>query len=273
MPFGGETAESYYDEGLTASMKGDLGQAIAHFERAIQLDNSYAAAYHQLGKCYLRLGKAKKAAAFLEQVVSAKPDQIPPRVDLGYALLDLNRTQEARRIFIEVTAVKQDNGRAQLGLAYCAFHEGNWNEALTQAQEAVNVGGANFAALFLLGRAAQLAGFPEVSVEHLNRADALLEKSVETSPEQPEGYYLRGELHFVQGEFGKALDNYRAAEDRAQAGQHYAAYGEHFDRLDIVAKRGLCLQRMGQLDGAREAGEQILKVNPEHKIGQALKEG
>ena len=42
MAFGGETADSYYDEGLTASMKGDLRGAIAHFEKAIQLDNSMA---------------------------------------------------------------------------------------------------------------------------------------------------------------------------------------------------------------------------------------
>jgi len=272
MAFGGETAESYYDEGLTASMKGAIPQAIAHFERAIQLDNSFASAYHQLGKCYLRLGNPKKAMAFLEQVVAAKPKQVPARVDLAYALLDLKRTEEARNAFASVTAEKPDNGRAQLGLAYCAFHEGQWDSAATLAQTAVNVGGANFAALFLLGRATRLAGWPDMAVEHFKRADVLLEKSIETSPDQPEGYYLRGELHFVQEEFVKALDNYRAAEDRAEPEQHYAAYGEHFGRIDILAKRGLCLQRLGRVEAAQKAGAQILQIDPENKIGQALGE-
>ena len=35
MVFGGETADSYYDEGVTASMKGDVAQAVRHFKKAL----------------------------------------------------------------------------------------------------------------------------------------------------------------------------------------------------------------------------------------------
>ena len=59
--FGGDNAESYYDDGLTASMKGDLERAITCFEKAIHLDRSLAAAYHQIAKCYLRLGLGRRA--------------------------------------------------------------------------------------------------------------------------------------------------------------------------------------------------------------------
>ncbi|MCH7909739.1 MAG: hypothetical protein IIB38_08995, partial [Candidatus Hydrogenedentes bacterium] len=61
MAFGGETADSYYDEGLTASIHGDLAAAASHFEKAIHLDNSMGPAYHQLGKCYTRMGRSKAA--------------------------------------------------------------------------------------------------------------------------------------------------------------------------------------------------------------------
>ncbi|HNT87522.1 MAG TPA: tetratricopeptide repeat protein, partial [Candidatus Hydrogenedentes bacterium] len=61
MAFGGESAESYYDEGLTAAMKGDVEQAIALFKQAVQLDSSFLAAFHQLARCYLRTGQSEKA--------------------------------------------------------------------------------------------------------------------------------------------------------------------------------------------------------------------
>jgi tetratricopeptide (TPR) repeat protein len=273
MVFGGDNPESYYDEGLTASMKGDVGQAIQFFERAIQLDRSFFSAYHQLGKCYARLGQPGKAIDLLRQVVAVKPRLLPVRVDLAYALLDLGRTEEARQIFSDVVAVKPDNARAQLGMALCAFHAGNWDLAVTLAQQAMSIGGGSFAAFYLLGRASRLAGFMEASAENFHRADALLEKSIETSPDQPEAYYLRGEIHWHAGEITKAFDFYQAADNRARPDEHYVAYGEHFTKMDILAKRGLCLQRMGQPDSARRVGEELLKLDPNHKIGQLLKGG
>ncbi len=44
MAFGGDDAESYYDEGLTASMRGDLVRAVQNFEKTIHLYNTMAAA-------------------------------------------------------------------------------------------------------------------------------------------------------------------------------------------------------------------------------------
>lgn len=270
MAFGGETADSYYDEGLTASMKGDLRGAIAHFEKAIQLDNSMATAYHQLGKCYHRMGKVKKAVAFLSQVTQKKPDQIPPKIDLGYALLSLGRTADARAAFSEVTDRKPDNTRALLGLGQCAFQEGQWDAAMSIAQQVIAQTGANFAAYYLMCRAARLAGMLEFAIEAYRKADTLIEKTIETTPDSPEGYYLRGELNFAQEDLPRALEAYRAAEDRVHPEKSYLAYGEHFGRLDIIAKRGLCLQRLGREDAAREAGELILKADPEHRVGQLL---
>jgi len=273
MAFGGESADSYYDEGLTASMKGDLKAAIAHFERAIQLDNTMATAYHQIGKCYHRMGKSKKAVTFLAQVSQKKPDQLPPKIDLGYALLSLGNTAEARKAFSDVTDRKPDNNRALLGLGLCAFHEGQWDAAMSIAQQVVAQSGANFAAYFLLCRSARLADLVEASIDAYQKADRLIEKTIETTPDSPEGYYLRGELNFAHEDIARALDAYRAAEDRVHPEKSYLAYGEHFSRLDIIAKRGLCLQRLGREDAAREAGELILGIDPDHRLGRLLAHG
>ena len=49
MLFGGETAQSYYEEGLTAAMKGDLPLALARFRRALELDVQLHNARYQIG--------------------------------------------------------------------------------------------------------------------------------------------------------------------------------------------------------------------------------
>lgn len=272
MPFGGETAESYYDDGLTASMKGEVARAVQCFERAIQLDGAFLAAYHHLGKCYMRIGETERAVKLLEQVVARKPKQIPPRLDLGYALLGAGRADQARQQFAHIMAAEPANPRALLGLAHVCFHEADWGNAVAHAGAALEHGGSNFGALFILGRAAKLADCAELAEQSLKQAEALMEKSVELNPDQPEGYYLGGEVCFAQERYQAALEHYRAAEDRCGADTIHSAFGENFSRTDILAKQGLCHQRLGRIDRARELGKAIVAADPNHKLGQALKD-
>ena len=91
MLFGGETAQSYYEEGLTASMKGDLDKAIRYFQRACELDAGLHNARHQIGRCLLRQGNAEAALPLLRAVSQKLPASTAPVLDTGYALLQLGR--------------------------------------------------------------------------------------------------------------------------------------------------------------------------------------
>ncbi|MCL4216965.1 MAG: tetratricopeptide repeat protein [Candidatus Hydrogenedentes bacterium] len=270
MAFGGENAESYYDDGLTLAMKGELTKALQCFEKAIRLDRKYLAAYHQLGKTYARLGDYDKAVHLLHEVLNRKPNLVPARLDYGYALLGAGRPQEARQQFEQLTTLDPANTRANLALGHALFHLKDWNGAMAQAQSALQESGNNLSALFLQGRAASLAGNQQLSGEALERADKLIEKSSELTPDQPENHYLRGEVAFARDQFGSALEHYRAAEDRAREGQFYGAFGENFTLASILGKQGLCYQRLGKHDRAREIGVNIVKRWPDDALGQAL---
>ena len=71
--------------------------------------------------------------------------------------------------------------------------------------------------------------------------------------------------------FTKALELYRKAEDRIKPGHLYVAYGESFGLVDVLAKQGLCYQRLENTDRAREIGEHIQRLSPDHPIGKALR--
>lgn len=270
MLFGGENADSYHDEGLTAMMKGDLDRAIQFFSKATQMDKTHLGAFQQLGRCYLRLGQAQRAIDILSQVLSHKPTLVPARVDLGYALIALGNLDAAQEQFRAVLTAQTENWRAHLGLAQMCFSQGKYDNAVTLASAARSLGGATFATLFLLGRAAKRAGNAMLAEEALNGALALIDKSVELTPDSPEGYFLRGEVCFAQERYGPAIEHYRTAEDRVEPNKYYSAFGENFTRLDILAKRGLCLQRLGNTEGARDMGRQILAANADHPVGKTL---
>jgi tetratricopeptide (TPR) repeat protein len=270
--FGGETAESYYDEGLTALKKGNLDWAVNCFERALRLDPTFWAAHHQLGRCYLRIGETRRGIELLHRVLTSKPDHVPARLDLGHALLAAGRTQEAREQFRQILAGEPDHARAHLGLAHVCFHEADWSGAVTEAQAALLHGGPNFSALFVLGRAAKLAGDLALAQRSFDKADMVVGKFIELNPEQPEGHYMRGEVACARAQFSTALENYHAAELRADPQKWYTAFGESFTGLDILIKKGLCFQRLGKLDRARALGEEIVRLDPGNKLGQALKD-
>lgn len=270
--FGGNTAESHYDEGFTASMKGELERAIRHFEEAIRLDNTMSSAYHQLGKCYIRVGNKKMAIKLLTQVVAKRPSQNQPRIDLGLALLSVGHTEDARKEFNTILDREPDNAKAMLGLGHAQFQEGHWNEAMSMAQNVLAVSVANFAVLYLLGRAARLAGNTTLAESSLTKAERLMEKSLELNPNHTESLYLRGEVCFAREKFPSALEHYRNAQEHTDDARAYSAYGENFTMTDVLAKQGLCLQRMGEKERAREIGQRVLELDPQHGIGQALSE-
>lgn len=273
MAFGGENAESYYDDGLTASMKGDLHRARKCFEKAIHMDSSFVAAYHQVAKCYLRLGHSLRAVEILQQVIKKRPENTTARLDLGYALLAMGRHDAALNQFKQLVALDETSARPVLGLAQVHYGLGDGQTAMAHAEAALHMGDPNFAVLFILGRAAKMADEIAFANTYLEQADTLIEKTLEGNPEGPEGYYLRGEVAVARNQFATALEHYAAALEHADAekpDRNYSAYGEHFTRIDILAKTGLCYHRLGKTEQARKYGEKVLELDAEHETGKLL---
>mgnify|MGYP000130763633 CR=1 FL=1 len=268
--FGGNDPESYYDEGLTASMKGDLNRAIHFFHAAVELQKDFASAYHQLGKCYLRIGNIDRAISMLGQVTKARPKMTAAQIDLGNAYAINGQDEEARITFNRVLDKDPENRKALIGLADASFTVCNWESALQYAQKAQEVGGVNFVTCYMIGRTAKIMSKVEMSQMALKKADMILEKFEETNEDKPEGYYLRGEVAFIQERFNNALEYYRKAEDRMSIDTFYLAYGQSFSLIDVLAKQGLCLQRLDKPDRAKDLGERIKQIDPNHPLCNAL---
>jgi len=261
MLFGGETAQSYYEEGLTASMKGDLDKAIRYFQRACELDAGLHNARHQIGRCLLRQGNAEAALPLLRAVSQKLPASTAPVLDTGYALLQLGRIDEARKTFSSLLQVKPDEPRAVMGLAYCAFSKEQWETAVNLVQRSIELGRVQFDTHFLLARAADKAGLLDISTAHYKKAEELMTKSIEATPDQAPGYYLRARVYWALGQLNAALDDMETAHTYMQAGRRYFAYNEIFTSQDILTARESLRNSVGQPRGKEAAVPEIQDSN------------
>lgn len=235
MLFGGETAESYYEEGLTAYMKGEFAQAIRFFERAYELNANLHIAHYQIGRCLLRQGKADAALSKFTRTARMLSNHVPLKLDTGFALLQLRRTQEARSTFASILEEHPEEPRAILGLAYCAFTNEQWDVVVNLLMPIVEQGRAQFDTHYLMARAADKLDLPGLSTEHYQQAAHLAEKCAEASPSHPAGYYLKALISSQMGNYATALQDIEKALEYAEAEQVYSAYTEVFTKEDIGA--------------------------------------
>jgi len=90
-------ARKQFDKGLTDSQKGDSEAAIAHFEKALQIDPDYLEARNNLGTRLLRLGRFPQAVEEFERAFAL--DATAPLVssNLAIAYLAVRRYPEAEQ--------------------------------------------------------------------------------------------------------------------------------------------------------------------------------
>jgi len=77
------TAKDYYQKGLHAKANSDNKEAIINFNKTIELDNKYAAAYNSLGIIYEQEGKLQKAEESYLKAVAADKRYCPAYSNLA----------------------------------------------------------------------------------------------------------------------------------------------------------------------------------------------
>lgn len=262
--------EQLYDEGLTALMRGDIKTAEELFTKSLELNRDSPLVYYQLGRCALRSGDLPRAKDYFESAVQKQPEHVPSLAELGFVHLCQNELDKARQWFGKALGCRANHSKSLLGLGITYFLEGQWDIAYEWIKKSVTTGGAQFMGLYMLAKTAKILGFLEESEEYFNKAEQVMEKSTEVAPEQPESYYLRGEIYLAKEHYNKACEFFKEAEKRIQRDRTYYFYHEVFRWIDTVGKQGICLLQLGKTDEAKKIGAIILEADPENRIGKML---
>jgi len=109
---GGESPEKYMQAGFIHFQKQEYDQAIANFQKAVELEPKAAAAYNMLGMAYRfkasQLGipelRAKEVAAF-QKALKADPQYWVAMINLGMTYYGQGKKAEAAPLFKKALAL------------------------------------------------------------------------------------------------------------------------------------------------------------------------
>ena len=115
------TAQEYYNYGVEHIKKGGFDEAIAAWEKALELDLKMFNAYEKLGKAYYTQGKFDKAGQIYRKELELKPNDPMIYFSLGVVYRMNEQFEDAIKMQMRAISLNPDLAIAynELGLTYC----------------------------------------------------------------------------------------------------------------------------------------------------------
>jgi tetratricopeptide (TPR) repeat protein len=132
-------AGAYNNLGNALLQKGRMDEAIAHFQKALHIKPDYAEAHNNLGYALLQKGRVDEAIAHLQKALQINPGDAVARRNLGRALLQKGRLDEAIAQFQKALEIKPDYAEAHENLGLAFFRQGRMDEAMAQYQKVLEI--------------------------------------------------------------------------------------------------------------------------------------
>jgi protein O-mannosyl-transferase len=276
------------DEGRTAD-------AIAQFERVLQLKPNLAEAHTNLGNALAKLpGRLDEAIAHYREAERLKPEYAPAHINLSNALNDEGRTEEAVEQGEQALRIRPDSAEAHSNLGSALLKmPGRLDEAIEQCEEAVRLKPELAEAHSNLGSAlSKVPGRLDEAIEqselaiHLEPGDAKAHNNlgnvlVRAPGRLPDAIAQFEEAVRLQPDLAEAHNNLgNAFEAAGRAGEAMAQFEEALrlrpDSPEAHSNLGNALARApGRLDDAIAQYREALRLRPDYvsahnNLGSAL---
>lgn len=272
-------ASLFYQRAGLLLDEGNVNDALADMNRAIQLDQDESEYFVTLSDIYLAMNKITSSLEALQKAEELDPSNnqallkqaelylilqdyqnvftyTKKAIDLdrnnpvaffirGYALMERGDTAEAVRNYQKAAELDQSYYEAlvQLGLVYIGK---NASLAASYFKRATEVNPNRTEGFYLLGLACQ-------EEEDIPEAIEAYENLVTIDPGYKEGFYNLGYIHLVYlNEFGAAARFFTQAIDLDKS------------YVDAYFNRGYCYELLGDLDKAREDYNTALRISPNY---------
>ncbi|KAM3094720.1 tetratricopeptide repeat protein [Phormidesmis sp. 146-35] len=133
------TVHDYIEQGKAFYFEGRFEEAIASYDKAIQIEPDNAKAWFSRGAALAKLQKIEEAIAAYEKATQIKSDFSEAWFGKGVAFTKLQRNGEAITAYEKATSIKSDFFSAWFGKARCYALQGEVELAIESLQQAINL--------------------------------------------------------------------------------------------------------------------------------------
>jgi tetratricopeptide (TPR) repeat protein len=125
--------------GLALFNQGDLQEAIAQYQKALEINPDYAEARNNLGYALQQKGDMEGAVAQYQQVLEVNPDYENARFNLGVALFLKGDLEGAIAQYRKALEIRPGDSEAQNNLGMALAREGRVDEAIASYRRAIQI--------------------------------------------------------------------------------------------------------------------------------------
>jgi tetratricopeptide (TPR) repeat protein len=150
--------------------KGQIDEAISHYQLALRLNPDDALVYNNLGVAFEKKGQTEDAIRQYREIIRLEPERPFPHYNLGTALLRKGYTDEAIRQFQEALRLKPDYADAHNNLGNALGNLGRTDEAIEQYQQAIRLRPEDGIAHNNLAAALDRQGRTDEAISHYQEA-------------------------------------------------------------------------------------------------------
>jgi len=247
---------AHYNLGLALDHEGRVEEAIAQFQKALEINANSAEAHHNLGAALFRKGKVDEAIVHYQEALRIKPDDAKAHYNLGIALGQQGRVDEAITHYREALEINPDYGEAHNNLGNVLRQTGRADEAITHFQRALGINPDDVTARNNLGTALQQKG-------RVDEAITQYQEALKIKPDFAEAHNNLGSAFLQMGRVNEAIPHFQIA---LQITPEY---------LEARNNLGSALRQTGRVDEAITQYQEALRIKPDsagthYNLGNAL---
>ena len=228
---------------------GHWQNSLTLFERAARVTEGSALIHNNLGLALKDRGRREEAIRHFEEALRIDPGYARAHSNLGVALMEQGKREEAIRHCEQAIRIDPTLPKSHLNLGFVMEQQGKWSEAISHFREVLRLDPENADALYNLGNTLMAQGKQEEAI-------AYYQEALRIDPQYAQVHGNLGVALMEQGKPHEALIHFREEvriDPRSDRGHH---------------NLGIALIQQGKLDEAVACFREVVRLNPEHPEAQ-----
>jgi tetratricopeptide (TPR) repeat protein len=219
-----QTSELWHKKGLIHQMGKEYEQAIASYDKALEIKPDYHEAWYNRGVALGNLGRLEEAIASYDQALEFKPDDHQAWNDRGIALRNLGRFEQAIASYDRALEFKPDDPDAWNNRGIALGNLGRLEEAIASFDRALEIKPDLHEAWDSRGAALTFMGRYKDALESCDQA-------IKINSNDADAYYNKACCYGLQNNVELAIENLQSAINLDVEYQDMAKTDKDFEQI------------------------------------------